>query len=290
MLSYFASTSDSLPESLQQWADSIANGKETATLVNEWITPADGESFYSRVGLPSLLRLPMPIAATWSVRTDQVDQYGFYLRRHYPQLSDIGYHDPTLGADQLTDLPDRNAVPSWLVFDRLHNADPGELIRDDPDIASVRWSQDQYYPPSYKGLLVRLGGAMLFHDANLPTGLTLGIGHGFVDDAVVIRNVSADLVLAPSFGATRRLLLMPGIGGGLPVGGPLPLKALHAELGYAFGFREPHSENGLMLAVGLDAKPYRLGLTYAGLTVRLKYQWLWLNPTLHGPAVDMILQ
>jgi hypothetical protein len=46
--------------------------------------------------MPSLLYIPMPVGAAWSVRTDMKDKYGIYIRRNYPQFIENNFHDPDL--------------------------------------------------------------------------------------------------------------------------------------------------------------------------------------------------
>ncbi|MDO8549443.1 MAG: hypothetical protein Q7S39_04720, partial [Ignavibacteria bacterium] len=63
----------------------------------------------------------------------------------------------------------------------------------------------------------------------------------------------------------------------------------HIELGYAWRFQSTQNENGGKYAFGFDSETIPLGFTYAGLTVRLKYQFIFLNKTMHSPVLEIIL-
>ena len=79
------------------------------------------------------------------------------------------------------------------------------------------------------------------------------------------------------------------LGGGikLPASWPI-LDGIHLEGGYVRGLRNPFEENGGTFAAGIATKPLRLGFTYAGATIRLKYQWFWMEETLEGPFFEVV--
>jgi len=64
---------------------------------------------------------------------------------------------------------------------------------------------------------------------------------------------------------------------------------MRLEGGVATDLRSRYGDVGGMVAAGFDSKSLPLGFTYAGVTLRLKYQLLFLNRTLHGPSLQLIL-
>ena len=61
------------------------------------------------------------------------------------------------------------------------------------------------------------------------------------------------------------------------------------EVGYAWGLHAPFKQRGFKFAVGAQTGTLPLGFTYSGLTLRLTYQWLWLEPTLQSLCLDVVL-
>jgi hypothetical protein len=61
------------------------------------------------------------------------------------------------------------------------------------------------------------------------------------------------------------------------------------EIGYAFGFQSPFNGSAGKYSLGFDSETLPLGFTYAGLTIRLKYQFIFFNKTFHSPVLEIIL-
>ena len=150
------------PADLEKWTNTIAPGTTPEELSNLWVKPNNGVKYYSEVKMPSLLYIPMPVAAAWSVRTDMKDKYGIYIRRNYSQLIENNFHDPDLNEIDTGFLYPKNSMPAWMIPEFLPNDSLQNLIRYRSDIASVRYVQDRYIPPSYMGYLLSVGGSYIF--------------------------------------------------------------------------------------------------------------------------------
>lgn len=290
-LVYFVSADDrSMPEELRQWGQSVASGLSLEDLVNRWTSTREGGEYYSILRILTLLLLPMPVSASWSVRTDEVDEHGISRRHHYPQLRDLGFHDPDLqGIDQEFLYP-RTAVPDWMVPEVLNTQSPAQSIKSHPEVASVRFHQTRDFPPSYRGLLFHIGGGPAFKKRGTGFGSHIGLGYGLTDSLLVIQKSSIGMALVSSFDEGRRLLLVPNLGFGLRLPSPSHLwEAYQFEIGYAVGLRSPYKRNGFKFGFGIEFPTVPLGFTYAGLTIRLMYQRYSLERTLHGIFLELLL-
>lgn len=290
-LSYYVSVENGdVPECLSKWAQSVSIGASKEEMVKAWMSAQDGEKYFSTSRMPTLLLLPMPTSATWSVRTELVDEHGIHQRKHYPQLREDGLHDPDVEGIDIEFLYSQATVPTSMIPSLLRNQSPQELIKSHPDYASVRYIQERNFPPSYAGLLVSVGGGIVFQGNGNRSGTSVGLGYGLVDDLLVLNKLSLEAALMPSFNDARRLLIAPTLG----VGVKLPtflewIEAGRLEGGYAWGLRAPFKSHGAKLAVGFESPTLPLGFTYAGVMVRLKYQWLCLERTLHGVWGEIVL-
>ncbi len=302
-LVYFASIgSEAVPEPLKKWWHSISADTSVGTMLSAANTTEDGKKYYSTARLPTLQLLPMPVSATWSVRFNEVDEHRIHRRTHYPQLREAGFHDPDNKEIDKEFLYSEKSVTGTMIPVLLasqRQKDPAKsradsiairhvqkLIKSHPDFASVRYVQERNFSPSYMGPLLSVGGAMAFKEGDRGSGPMIGLGYGFFDDFLFLKKFSLEAALMPSFHAPRRALLASALGMGIK----LPWSAaLHTEGGHAWGLRSPFKAHGWKFAAGIDSPTIPLGFTYAGLTARLKYQWLWLNPALHGVFFEIIL-
>lgn len=286
---YVSSGNGAIPEKLKEWGQSISYGNSLEEIVREWTVKKNGDMYYSIDKMPTLLQLPMAISASWSVRTGKVDEYGVSQRKHYPQLREPGFHDPDLRGIDTKFIYPRASVPDWMVLPLLNNNSPEELIKYHSDIASVRYVQNRNFPPSYKGFLLHLGEGTVFKKNGNGFGSMFGVGYGLADDLFLINKVSVDVALLPSLDEARRLLIATSLGFGLKLPNPLNLwEAYFFEFGYARGLREPFKEGGFMLSAGIGFPTIPLRFTYAGLTIRLKYQRFSLEKTLHSVFLEFI--
>lgn len=292
LAAFFIAREYTMPTALGAWMDSTTPGVTLPDIVSSWLSDEDGAEYYNDRVLPTLLLIPMPVAATWSFRTSERDNFGISKRFHYPQLRDENMRDPDPDGIDADFLYPPSAVPDWLIpapFVAIPLASPDDLIRNDPDWASVRWIQDRYYHPSYKGVLLHFGAQLLFADGQEQAGGLIGTGYGFWDDLMVLRNVSFSIYLLPSNSEQKRSLLVPSVGGGIPIE-IAELRALRVEGGMAFGLRSEYNNIGPTLALGLDSRTWPIGDTNLGFSLRLKYQWFYLETTVKGLSVELILQ
>ena len=288
-LVYFISNKIEIPEQLSKWAKSIDSGLNPGELVELWINTHNGDEYFSEIKMPALLCIPMPVTATWSVRTEQVDRYGIHKRKHYPQLSDEKFHDSDLNEIDTNFLYSKSSIPNWMIPEFLPNDSMQNLIRYHPDVASVRYMQKRYLPPSYQGFLLSAGGTIVFDDNQNKFGASLGIGWGFADEFLfVITKPSLIVSGMYFFSDNKEWLLLADMGFGIntPIFGFFYPRF---EFGYSRGFQSPYIGGAGMIALGLDSETLPLGFTYAGLTFRLKYQFIFFDKTLSSPVLEIIL-
>ena len=289
-LVYFTSLENNkIPIKLSHWADSISSGKTINELVDSWLTTSGGEKYYSEIKMPSLLLIPMAVSAAWSLRTDQKDNFGIYNRKNYPQLSEKNFHDPDLDEVDLEYLYSKHSMPGWMIPEFLPNDSLQNLIRYNPEIASVRYIQNRDFPPSFKGFLLIAGVTYVFINDNNEMGSSLGLGWGFADKSLLIFIKPTIFVSAMRLlGDSQAWILTANIGVGIneTIFG---IFKPHIELGSTWGSQSPYDGYAGNYAVGLDSETLPLGFTYAGLTFRLKYQFIIFNKTLHSPVLEIIL-
>ena len=282
-----------LPDSLASWLQAVAPERPASQTVAQWLSNASGVEYYGKFRMPSLMYLPMPVAAAWSYRTDSLDQHGIRIRHYYPQLWEGGLLDPDSKELDADFVYARSSVPTWMIPEPLRTPSTkgaDELIRYDPDWASVRYTQRRTAPPSFKGLLLLLGGQMTISEGVGRPGGSVDLGYGFFDDLLLVKNVSVAAAFMPSFHEADDCLLAltGGLGVDLP-GNGWP-QTIRLDGGLAIGLGEEFNDLGPVFALGLDSKVIPLGVTYAGVSWRVQYQWFSLDPPLSGPAVDLIIQ
>jgi len=293
LVTWYVSHGATLPDSLANWLERVAPGRPASQTVAQWLSSATGAEYYSKFQMPSLMFLPMPTTAVWSFRTDSLDQHRFRLRLNYPQLREPGLHDPDGDGFEPDLLYPRASVPVWMIPEPLREPSPTrafELIKSDPNWASVRYIQDRTAPPSYKGLLIQAGGQLTVRDGKSRLGGSLGLGYGIFDDLMLVKNVSVAATFMPSFHEVNDRLLTATAGLDFDLPGNGWPKALRLEGGCAVGLGENLKDFGPVFALGLDSKVIPLGVTYAGMSWRLEYQWFSLDQPVSGPTLILILQ
>ncbi len=287
---YVNGNAETVPDGLKEWALSSSQRVSLEEMVRNWTEIQDGIIYYSEVRMPTLLLLPVPISATWSMRSDEVDEHGIHRRKHYPQLKEKELHDPDTEGFDLDFIYPREAFPEWMVPDFLTDNAPADIVKSHPDIASVRYIQPRDFPPSYKGTLFHLGGGTVFDRMGSGFGSMAGIGYGLNDELFLLNKVSFDLRVMPSLDEGRRLLISPHFGFGLILPAPFKLwKAYRFEVGYAFGLQSPYEENGWNLAFGIESPTIPLGFTYSGLTLRLQYRIFYLERRIQGLFLELVV-
>jgi len=290
LLVYFTSSGGiKIPSNLEKWAGSIAGELTLEELSNSWLTSNSGVNYYAEIRTPSLLRIPIPVSAVWSMRTMTKDEHGIFLRKNYPQLIDENYHDQDLTEIDTDFLYSRNSMPDWLTPGFLPNDTLRNIIKYYPDIASVRYIQNRFLPPPYQGYLLSVGGAYVYSGGRDKFGAALCFGWGFTDEFIFILIKPSFFISALKFFKdNEELILMADIGVGLNI----PLFRIikpHLEIGYAYGFRSPFDGSAGKFALGFDSETLPLEFTYAGLTFRFKYQFIFFNKPFHFPMLEIIL-
>ncbi len=283
---FYASTGkDAVPEPLTKWWESVSPDVHKETMVSQAVASQDGAKYFTTASLPTLLLLPMPVSATWSMRSEAKDEHGIHSRKHYPQLREAGYYDATLKGLDREFLYARNAIPPSMLLNALNGQNVKALIQKNSDLASVHFVQDRNFPPSFIGPLLHVGAGMAWKEGERNSGASLGVGYGFLDELLVLEKISWEIAWMPAF-HDRQRLLATAFGAGLKLSKAV---ALHGEAGYAWGVSSALKSRGWKFALGLDAPTLPLGFTYAGVTVRIKYQWLRLEPMLRGVLLELIL-
>jgi hypothetical protein len=277
-----------LPPSVEAWARAVAPDGNVEEMVRSWLAPASGESIYVRTKLPSLLCLPMPISATWRVKVDPADELGVRPARHYPQLRSPGLHDPTLATHERPFLYSEDAMPPWLVPRFIAQRGPEAVIREDRDVASVRFVQRPSVPPSWAGLSVSGEYGLRLRNTDVMPAYGAGLGYG----ARATAGASAIWLLPRAtyhfryHSSGRRLFaLSTALGFGSRVSSPV----IDLALGFAWGDRARFLQKGPTLAVGYYPGTLSTGVLYAGLSSRLKIEAAFLETVLWGVSVELSL-
>lgn len=325
LLAYYGSAeSGAIPDSLSAWGRSIAGDTPLKLVVDRWLGIRDAQLYYSSLKMPTLLLLPMPISATWSLRTEEVDRFGIHQRKQYAQIKetpdDPGFHDPYVLDVDDEFIYTRGSLPEWMLPDAWIPPDSlqgrslkemsqdqrsrlaANLIKHDTNVASVRYMQERYYPPTYWGLLFHAGGGYFFNSAPSSAAWSAGLGYApplaLTPDVPLLDRLSFDLTYVQLTEKNPRQLL--SLTGGLSIGlythragtkKPFRyLEYLRLESGYAWGLGSPLKSRGAVLSFGLESGTIPLGFTYAGVSLRLKYQSVLLNRSLNSVAMEFIMQ
>jgi hypothetical protein len=285
-----------ISDSLASWLAVELPGVTAKAAQKSWLAPVTIASLYEEQKLPSLMRIPMPISATWSVRVPPDSGQAFADRKHFPQMSDPGYYDSSLSRHDRRYLYSQLAFPDWLFFPKLANQEPSELIRDDPDVASVHFTQQWSLTPAYRGLLTRLGGSVIFQSEGRGSGYLMGLGYGLADDLLLVERLSIEADLQASHDEPRRTIVRTTAGFGIKrkiifekLPDPLEIiESFRIEFGGAFGLKQPFRKAGFTTAIGLESTSIQLPGLYIGAFLRTAYQWNFLDRTVHGLSFNLI--
>jgi hypothetical protein len=288
-LVYYTTLENEIPLRLDEWVRSISNKLTPRELANQWVYTNEGENYYSEIKMPALLFIPMPVSAAWSIRTDREDEYGIYHRKYYPQLIEENFHDPDLNEIDTGFLYSESSMPDWMIAGFFPNDTLQNLIRYNKDIASVRYVQDRYLLPSFQGYLLIAGMTYGFINGENRYGASLGFGWGFSDEFfffLIKPTISASVMKLLDLSREWIVAADLGFGINIPV---LGIFKPHIGFGYAYGFQSPFKGSGGKYFLGLDSETLPLGFTYAGLTFRIKYQFIFFDKTFHSPVLEIIL-
>ncbi len=276
------------PPYLSRWARSIAGGDPAEDVVGSWLEPAPGSAYYADKRLPSLLSLPMPVSATWRIKTGAPDGLGIRPAIHRPQLREPGYHDPGLSAEERRFLYDKRSMPGWLISDSIAARGPESVIRYDPDVASVRFVQRSGLPPSWAGLLVSAAYGQSQRGIESMPAYGFGIGYGLATDLGLFRGWAVPrAVYSPRYHNRNRQLLSLSVSGSMTSSVERP--GFDVEIGYVWGRRSPYTQSGPKIAFGWIPGTLSTGLLYAGLTPRVKFEVVHLETVFWGVHLEINL-
>ncbi len=281
-LVYAVATGD-VPPALVDWVKSLG-GDTPERLAADWLAPKSGQEYYRTIlGMPSLSLIPMPISATWSIRTRQLDGNGVRQRIHFPQLREHGLHReglPELVRRQLyssSDLPERFLAPGLMDTSVVR-------LTDNPDAASVEFVQLDKIPADYAGVLGSFELGILAGDGHSAGAAGVRIGNGLFESALLLGHLSVHAGITIPF--DNRL--------------PTPVRAAAAfnlsslpfrvEYGVVTTTEEFLTQLGTTLAAELDLVSTTLNATYLGLNVRLRYSIFWLDEIFWAPAIQIEFQ
>jgi hypothetical protein len=287
---------ENAPSSLREWLNGQYPAGNCWETVDAWLAPRDAITYYAELRMPSLLSIPMPIAATWSVRAEEEIQPAgvepkIYARLHYPQLAEARFHDPSLTEADLRDLYSRDEVPDWMVFPALGDHSPEALIETAPDVASVRWQCERHPRPSFLGGLTSAGIGNRIHPKSDEWVGSIGIGYGLLDEEFAL----------PWVPNIKRLSMETRWDAGLDRAGDAltgvaalqlwcPTRAdLHVDLGYAVATREPLHRHGPTIGLGLTLDTFELPLTHMASLIRVRWELLYLDEITGGPVLEFVV-
>jgi len=295
--SLYVAIGSGAPSELDTWVLGEYPGGDGWVKAQSWLEVREGSEYYGELRMPSLLRIPMPITAAWSVRSgEDFSPPGadpeVKERTYFPQLAEAAYHDPTLEPYLTGALYSLDAVGSWLVLPQLATQTPEAIVKNDPDVASVRYVQQFSKTPSYKGILVIGGAGYMFHGPGIGGFVSLGAGWGFVDEVVRMRWLPS--LRRGSFEVRYLGGFQPSdgdiLGGAVTIQLELPTFAdLHAEAGYAWGIQAPMARHGPTLGIGVVSNSLRIPGTYLGALARLKYEALFLEEISGGVFLEVVV-
>lgn len=280
------------PPVLGDWLEAQGGAEDSAAWVDSWLEARNGRDYYEELRMPSLLRVPMELRASWSERDPSRIEHGVAARRHWPQLREEGAHDPYLPTEVVAALPSAEEMPVWLRFPRLESSSPRRLILEDPEAASVRWVQVRRIPPTFRGGLLVLGGGLDFEREGTDPMLSAGLGWGLVDRLLPLRRLPNFQRTSVELRARWNLRAAESMGV-LVLAGQLEAPrlpgSLHLELGLADGWQGSRTGWGLHMGVGLATASGRLPGVYAGGLLRLRYSVSYVGEAAHALLLDVLV-
>ena len=286
---------EALPPALAANLDS-AGPREAAAHVAALLDARAGTEYLVDLRMAGLLRMPTPVSATWSVRAAADSGLPARRRAHVPQVREPGGHDPGLTRHEVMLLPRRAAWPPWLAPDSLTRADPARLVRTDPAVASVRFTQAREEAPSYAGGLLELGFFVPDEPRRARPMALVGVGRAWTDEGPP-RRLSADLALllprerdgwralSATLGWTLETPQLPGVAGTIGHA----LEWVRVEAGLAWGLSRADRGSGGRLAVGIESPALPIGFTNAALAVRAEFNWIEIDRPRRGTSVSVAL-
>jgi len=273
-----------VPPALVDWVASLG-GDTPEALAADWLAPKSGQEFYRTIlGMPSLSHIPMPISATWSIRTRQLDSHGIRRRIHFPQLQEPGLHRENIPDFVRRQLYSRSDFPERFLAPGLIDTSSVRKLVDNPDAASVEFVQLDKIPADYAGVLGSFDVGILAGGGHSAGAVSVRIGNGLFESAVLLGHLSVHAGITVPF--DNRL--------------PTPIRAaaafnlsslpLRVEYGVVTTTEHFLSQLGTTLAAELDLMSTTLKATYLGFNVRLRYSVFWLDDVFVSPSIQIEFQ
>ncbi|MDX1700259.1 MAG: hypothetical protein R3250_06555, partial [Melioribacteraceae bacterium] len=289
MLTFHKSVSNGpLPSYLQEFEKQVPADQPSGY----WLGNESGHVYYKQMKMPSLLCLPSPLPASWSKRSEEIDSFGIAKRIHKPQFAEPGQHDPDDALIELDFLPKRNSVPEFLVFDEFKNNptvdSTRKIIKNNPNIASVRYNQEWTYQPSYKGLLLSTAAMKMFRDGQ--DAFSFGIGFGLTQDLFLLKNISLHAHYIHVEDVEDIDILSLEFGCSLPLPGKV-FDGIRLEFGKTHAYGKGFNLKNHSIASGIEFGAIPLGFTYSAIRFRLMIKRITVEPNpFGGILLQMILQ
>jgi len=321
---YVFATPSRLPVSLKGWLDSIGNVNAADSLVNKWLVITSGNVYLTDSEMPTLRLLPMPISMTWSKRTDIIDTHGIAHRIQYPQLK-ASRDDPAFCDPHIQDMDEEflyhwGDLPGWMLPDAWVPPDSlggrsvkdlsrgrrdslaANLIKHDPSIASVRFIQERYYPPSYYGLLTSIGVTSIIQSDSHYSGIIVGLGCAppwtLLSEPAFVSRISANASWSHFFGDEERSLVSINVGLGVslfknPAGTHKTFRYteyVRLDGGYAWGIGPQFKGHGWLASLAIETGAVPLWFTYGGLIARPRIACLFFDKTYFQPSLEIVIE
>jgi hypothetical protein len=246
-------------------------------VVAGWLASRNGSEYYLDAKLPGLLRLPTPIAATWSVRTD--DTGG---RRHYHQLSETGFYDPDLPEELRRQLHSKEVVGRRVNFGFMGSDEEIRAAIDTVDtLSSVEFVQNMRIQPSYQGVILAVAVGPSLRAGEWGAGLSASLGFG-LEQMALLQDPS--IQFGSTFFTNGKSPLIKG-----SVGANTPALPLRLELGVAAETDSLTESVGLSLGAAIDLFTFDAGFTYIGGQVRLRYEAKYFRTNVHLFSLEVAL-
>ena len=277
------------PASLTNWLGERCPAGDPWDWVSSWTGERNAVAYYAELRLPTLLLVPMPITAAWSVPAgapvpgSQESGRPVRARSYVPQLQGDGNHAEDLSPEEERSLYTRESMPSWLA------APPATGGARAPLRASVLYHQPLWEPPSYRGLLLGGGWGLRVRGKAFES---VTVGWGFLDGLLNLdrlpdlKRVGAEVGYLRGWSGPSRDFAVASVVGDLstPTAGNI-----HIEGGYGRGLSRNDERGGPVFAAGLSLDRIEIPLFYLAVAPRLKYQVAFSDPRRKGFTVEAIL-
>jgi hypothetical protein len=304
-LTYYVSKgANAIPDSLKTWGAAQYGGGDPGRMVQGWLSIADGSAYLNDFRLPTLLLLPTPISGTWSLKA------GEFRRFHFPQIRDsagvFGFHDPDEEGIDKAFIYGNASFPVWLqphtwtkekfqidIPDSApeRHALANRLVKKEPSVASVRFTQERNFPPSYFGLLFHgSAGTNLDHGSGV---YAFGVGFSppfaINPDIRIIDRFSGDASIIYARDDEPRTMLAMTTGISLNMFKSCVVDYTRFDWGYVAEIGSKSNSSGFDFSISLETPPVALPFSYWGVMLRPKYQYLGVENIIRSFSFEIVI-